>query len=399
LAAGLLAVTISGNADGAVFETARVEKVVDGDTARVTTTTGQFVTVRFSGMDSMETGRCNALPATRFMRKLINREQVRLSGTNPASVARGRLVRYVEVLNDGRWVDVQRVSLRQGHAVPLFFKGETTRWRSYMAAAQRARRDGLGIWDDDRCGAGPSAGAGLRLWINYDGDGDEKNDLNSEWVRILNTGPTSVDLSTWWIRSGNHEWFVFPSGSVVAPGEYTTVYVGTGVRSGSDHYWGNSTLKFPNLINPDPLGGGAYLFDPDGDIRASAMYPCLVWCGEQRSASLDLEVNYDSPGPDTQVDPNGEYVVIKNRTAAPVDISYTVLQSAGSTLEMPGGTIVEPWGDIVVHVGSGTDTDSTLFWGQPKAILANGGGAVFLRTTESTTIVCESWGSGRCPTV
>lgn len=397
IALGLGVATVSGSADGAVFERGRIDKIVDGDTVTVTTTDRRVVKIRLSGVDTMEVGRCHSSAATAFTRQIIGRNPIRLMGSNPSTVSRGRLVRYIEVLVDGRWVDVQRALLRNGHALPLFFPGETTRWRSYMKAAQQARSEGIGIWDDDHCRVGPSAGADLTLWINYDGDGDEGLDVNTEWVRILNSGTEAVDLSRWWVRSGNHDWYVFPSDSIVLPGEYTTIYLGTGTRSGSDHFWGYTRPKFPNLISPAPMGGGAYLFDPDGDIRASAMYPCLTGCTESRSSALRLDVNYDSPGFDAQSDPNGEYVVIGNRSSAPVDISFTTLQYNGATLELPAATVVPPDGQITVFVGSGRPYDGVLFWGQRKAILKNTGGAVFLRTTDSVMITCSAWGNGRCP--
>ena len=42
------------------------------------------------------------------------------------------------------------------------------------------------------------------------------------------------------------------------------------------------TLAHPMFENPPPdgraLGDGAYLFDPQGDLRAWMMYPCYVNC-------------------------------------------------------------------------------------------------------------------------
>ena len=45
---------------------------------------------------------------------------------------------------------------------------------------------------------------------------------------------------------------------------------------------------FENVtIGPPRLGDGGYLFDPDGDLRASMIYPCLVACAHPLGGSTD----------------------------------------------------------------------------------------------------------------
>lgn len=374
---------------------ARVTKVVDGDTAQVRLGSS-LVKVRFIGIDTMELGRCGSDKARRFVNRRIRFQDVRLSSNDPLAMSGERLLRHIDRSVDGKWVDMQLEVLQAGHALPLYFKDETDRWRPYMLAAQQARIEGRNLWNQSRCGAGPALGADLRLWVNYDGDGWDGDDTNSEWIRVFNAGKTEVDVSTWWIRSGSHDWFIFPSGSVIPPGEVATVYVGRGTRSGLDFYWGYSSPKFPNLVAKNPLGGGAYLFDPDGDVRASAMYPCMVNCGDPRIDRVRLDVTYHTPGLDPPNNPAGEYVVLRSVDGSTIDLSFTVLQYAGSTFEFPQGTTVSDGQPVTVRMNKGVDQPNEFFWGKDVSQLRNDGGQMVLRRPDAVVLACDSWGSGRC---
>jgi micrococcal nuclease len=55
--------------------------------------------------------------------------------------------------------------------------------------------------------------------------------------------------------------------------------VGSGSSSGTQFFWGLADAAFENATDDErALGDGAYLFDPQGDIRAWMTYPCRVAC-------------------------------------------------------------------------------------------------------------------------
>jgi hypothetical protein len=71
--------------------------------------------------------------------------------------------------------------------------------------------------------------------------------------------------------------FTFPAGASVAPGDEVTVYAGQGGASGNEFYWGLTQPAFANVTYDDRgIGDGAYLFDPQGDMRAWIFYPCRL---------------------------------------------------------------------------------------------------------------------------
>ena len=66
------------------------------------------------------------------------------------------------------------------------------------------------------------------MWVNYDGDGDETLNPNTEWVRIQNQGSTALSLTGWWLRSAAQDYLRFPAGTAIKPHSILTVYVGKG---------------------------------------------------------------------------------------------------------------------------------------------------------------------------
>jgi endonuclease YncB( thermonuclease family) len=372
-------------------------RTIDGDTELVDvwgdgTSTGKLI--RNSGIQAMEVGQCHSSEATRNMNLLTLRKHVRLTSKYARAVSLGRPIRYVDVLTSAGWVDTQLRQLQAGHALPLVLIPESGRWRTHWIAAEKAALAGKNLWDPDYCRSGPSQATPLKVWVNYDGDGNESN-VNTEYVRVLNQGSTTLSLRRWWLRSGAQDSYFFPSTAVIKPHAYITLHVGKGTRTATKFYWGSSVSRFKDVERAGGYGDGAYLFDPDGDLRAHATYPCLYGCADARAGKLSMSVNYDAPGDDAR-NVNGESVTVTNRSSTMVDLSYTVLASNGNTLELGAGTVLYPGERMVTRVGFGTSSRLLHYWRHSLPMLTNAGGAVTLRTTETTRLVCSDWGTGRC---
>ena len=98
--------------------------------------------------------------------------------------------------------------------------------------------------------------------------GDDRQNLNGEWVRLTNTGDDIVLVSGWTLSDrSNKTLYTFP-GIILAPGEMITVYSGTGTVNKSavfmnkkEPVWGNSgdivVLKDGNGILIDQKSEGA----------------------------------------------------------------------------------------------------------------------------------------------
>jgi endonuclease YncB( thermonuclease family) len=375
-----------------------VRHVVDGDTESVDAWGDGIVTtesVRNAGIQAMETGQCHSAEASAAMARLTLGKVVRMTSRDPASASYGRPLRFVDVDTAGGSVDTQLSLLRAGHALPLVIPPESGRWRTYFAAAQQAAAAGRNLWDADYCGAGPDQGARIRIWASYDADGADLDNVNGEYARILNRGTRPLSLAGWWVRSAALNAYVFPRGTVVQPGATLTLRVGTGRNTATTRYWGQPSAIFRNVDTAEGFGNGVYLFDPDGDLRAHAIYPCLQACSDPLLGKVTMSVNDNAPGSDPS-NPNGEYVVLSPRTGAAVDLSYRVLTVWGSTYELPRGSVVRPGERLVVRIGKGRSTRLNQYWGKSTAVLTNTGAVMVLRSTEDLRIACTAWGTGRC---
>lgn len=376
----------------------RSVRTLDGDTLAVDvwgdgTTVAQ--PIRNSGIQAMELGQCHSAEATKNMNLLTYGKHVKLTAKYASATSLGRPVRYVDVPTSTGSIDTQLRQLNVGHALPLVIPPESGRWNAYWTAAQKAASGGQNLWDRDYCRSGPSQTTPLKVWVNYDGDGDEFKNVNTEYVRVLNQGPTELSLKGWWLRTAAPDSFFFPTTAVIKPHTLITLYVGKGTTTTTKFFWGSTTPRFKNFEEAGGYGSGAYLFDPDGDLRAHAMYPCLYACSDPRASQVAMSVNYDAPG-DDMTNPNGEYVAVTVRGTAPVDLSFTVLAINGNTREFGAGTIIYPGERMVTRVGVGTNSRLMHYWGRSSALLVNAGGAMTLRTTEGSRLVCSAWVTGRC---
>ncbi len=101
------------------------------------------------------------------------------------------------------------------------------------------------------------------------------------------------------------------------------------------------------------------------------------FCGavEQPDASLSVTAHWNA-GRNDNANPNGEYVIVRNTGAGPVDISNWILRDSSLTswFTFPNGSVLAPDDYRVVHVGQGvpgSPTPRDLYVGSPTAILAN----------------------------
>ena len=99
----------------------------------------------------------------------------------------------------------------------------------YSVLLQRAIAAQRGLFDPDACGVGPSAASPLRLWVNWDADGDDTANPSGEWVKIRNLDPVNaVPLGDWYLRDAGLRRFTLPAAAPsIPPGGIVTVDVGT----------------------------------------------------------------------------------------------------------------------------------------------------------------------------
>jgi endonuclease YncB( thermonuclease family) len=380
------------------FWTGRVTEVNDGDTVDVDLDgdgTKRSYTVRFAGVQAMELrvhsrkpsrwrGPCQAVQAANAVNALIRRShrRVRLSAQRPSTRYDHRLGRTIAVRSGGRWVDLGETLLARGLVLWMPDDAETAWNDTYNHRAQEAAQRHVGLWNPAACRTGPSQDLPLRLWVRWDPPGVDSLDFNGEWVKIHNPNDRPVPLAHWWVRDSMLRRFTFPAGTVVGPGRTVTLFVGPGASGGETFHWGLHVTIFENT------GDGAYLFDPDGDLRASMVYPCVVSCTDPAQGAFTVTAQ-----------PRGaENVRVRNLSDRPIDLYGYALAKKSYSYAFGPGSIVQPGETMVVDVGGDPAADTRLrrHWGLSSTILRDRGDAIALETFSEIVLACDAWGSASC---
>jgi endonuclease YncB( thermonuclease family) len=310
---------------------ARTTFVADGDTIRVRISGKRGIaTIRFTGINAMELhrysstaskrrGDCHGVAATNLIDRLIKRAhgRVRLAAQDPASHSSGRLRRSVWVRSGGKWRDLSRLELQAGLARWLPNPVEYAHNGDYARLAQRAAAAARGLYDPSSCGAGPDQDLPVTVDVNWDADGNDEANLNGEWVQLTNRGARPLSLHGWWLRdswlrrSSGRPGYAFPSGALIPAGGSIRVYSGCGNNSAAAFYWCQHGSVFENATrDARHMGDGAYLFDPQGDLRSSQIFPCLVACVDPLQGKVRISSHPSTP----------ESISITNVSGAPVDL-------------------------------------------------------------------------------
>ncbi|MFA5269623.1 MAG: lamin tail domain-containing protein [Methanoregula sp.] len=111
--------------------------------------------------------------------------------------------------------------------------------------------------------AAPQIGNASWVYISatrFDAPGDDRQNLNNEWVRLTNRGEGLVLLAGWTLsdRTGSHP-YVFPA-YILMPGSSVTVYSGKGTMNGTALFMGLDAPLWSNT------GDEATLKDGSGNI-------------------------------------------------------------------------------------------------------------------------------------
>jgi endonuclease YncB( thermonuclease family) len=421
---------------------AKVHLGDDGDTVKAAIKKGKRyakpVLVRFTGIQAMELfnysrksrrGACMGVPATVALEKMVKNSHVRLVAQKASSKSigdtRARLRRSFQVKKGGKWIDPAAELLKRGLVLP-FPNGQEWAWNGYYRKlAQEAAAKGIGIWNPTSCRKpGPSQANPLSIKVKWDGEGVDR--ASGEWMRITNGGVTPVSLKGWSIRDAHlrgdkHKpGYKFPPAAVIPAGGSIKVVVGKGSNTADTFYWGfpEKETVFENASNDKKKAGdGAYLFDPDGELRAFTMYPCVVKCSEPLAGQVSVTARYQGL--------EHEWVTIRNSSAAPISLYQYELENSPWFYEFGPRDVIQPGKSIVVwinkpHPVPAVNGSRSLLpptpglvpfqsvqvggfrsWNHSDALLNDGADAVDLRNPLGMPVAgaCDAWGNARCPRI
>jgi len=382
----------------------KVRYVDDGDTLDADVPgdgLGGLLRVRITGIQAMEqtayraaqrAGDCHAVDATNRLEQLVKRskKKIRVASLYPESRSRGRRLRSIAVRYGGRWHDVGRIMISEGHA--LWWPGESedaTNVR-YSLLAQHAAAAHKGLYSPNYCGVGPNEGHAIKLYANWDADGNDADDVNGEWVKIKNLDTiTPLPLTGWYLRDSGLRRYTFPPGAYIAPNSSITVFAGQGEPFNGEYFWNLTAPVFENVTGDDRgMGDGAYLFDPQGDVRASMIYPCRVNCADANQGQVSIDIQPRK----------NEVVTLRNNATWAIDLEDYQLKTNPYGYSFPAGSILQP-GETMRVWTEGDPVDDTQFdkhWGMTHQILDNGGDSARLVSYTDVRLACSAYGSKSC---
>lgn len=275
-------------ADRSTKDTVRKIGVIDGDTfTGVLPGSKRRIIVRNAGIQSMEDRECGAKDAKKLLARTLGKKRVVIvSKHNSARTNKKGIFRLQRNAFTSAGRDVQLAMLNSGLVLPYGIGRETLRQELYAERAQQVAASRKGLFSGTYCRPGPVQEAQLDLQVNYDASGRDWDNLSGKFVRVRNLSPVDVPIGRWRLRGGAHQSFYFPRGTVLPGLGEVVIRLGSGAQTANTFFWQGHRMRFFVPGQSRYQGGGAYLFDPDGDIRAWSMYPCRVNCSHPAQGAL-----------------------------------------------------------------------------------------------------------------
>ncbi|MGX6602404.1 lamin tail domain-containing protein [Micromonosporaceae bacterium Da 78-11] len=133
--------------------------------------------------------------------------------------------------------------------------------------------------------AGPSAPAAAAtsplkfLGTQYDSPGTDTRtatSLNGEWIALVNTGPTAIDLRRYRVYDPQGHLYTFTAGKIAGQGGRIYLHTGSGRADATNFFWGSSAHVWNNT------GDTATLTAPGGlpiDTCTWVNVPGRTWVG------------------------------------------------------------------------------------------------------------------------
>ena len=376
---------MAGPWDGVTgWETAKVQRIVDGDTLIVTDeVTGAPSRIRLLGVNAPEIdtaehgGRCGGWQAKDALKALLPvGTRVRLASVGRSSLGKNarpqRVVLGWNPQTQDFDFDVAWAMAERGWGLWFTVAREaamSSLYRQVIAGAQQ-REDGM--WNPALCGTLEQPDARVDLRITRGMAGAAPND---EWVTVRNTGSVAVDLSGWQLRdSGSQGWFTFPAGTSLAPGDYRVVRTGPGAAGSPDPH--DLYVGFPRQLyqdvgtGPNLVGDGAYLLDRYGNFRFWREYPCLTYCApEHQIAIQDLSLGRKKGAKRAAT----QWVRLVNQGPATACLDGYRLSTGALDYRVGSNTCLAPGATWTLHGGQGAADASNAYWGRSQPALWNSG--------------------------
>lgn len=198
-----------------------VTKIIDGDTLIVSNS----YSVRMIGINAPEKGMYFYEEAKQNLEILILNREVRLESDISDKDKYGRLLRYV--FDGDYFINYEMVKF--GFANAYDYEPDTRYSDLLKEAEEYAKKNEKGIWKKVDI-------KDIEIKINYNPQGSDEDFLNSEWVKIINKGKSSINLKGWSIKDMATNIYIFDN-AVLYPESSIFIFTGSGIDEPGKLYW------------------------------------------------------------------------------------------------------------------------------------------------------------------
>jgi len=202
--------------ESAAPESSTVASVYDGDT--FTLATGDKVRLRWINTPELRPPEAYGIEGREATSAFVLNKTVHLLYGGALRDSYGRLLAGAEV--DGKNLSIHLLELGLGHL--FIIPPDTTDLAPFIAAQEKARAANRGIWSDVHF-KGP-----LHITsFHANADGDDRSNVNGEYLRICNVSPAPLDLAGFRIIDISGNAWEFPQ-VIVPVGHTFKVHSGIG---------------------------------------------------------------------------------------------------------------------------------------------------------------------------
>jgi len=239
----------------------QVVSVYDGDT--FTLSDGDKVRVMWVNTPELKPMEAYGIEARQVAESFVSGGIVQLTYGGAQRDGYGRLLGQVAV--DGKWLAEELIEKGYAHLFLIPPVGADTPVELLLAAQERARASGRGIWSTDRY-----QGTVHITSFHANADGDDRENINGEYLRVCNVTAEALNLDGYRISdaSGN-SWLLPP---VVLPAGHT-VKIHSG--AGDDNYDSKEQLSI-HLGSETPIWNNDYdratLYDRYGRVMDAKLH-------------------------------------------------------------------------------------------------------------------------------
>jgi micrococcal nuclease len=207
-----------------------VKEVIDGDTLIL----NNNERVRLLGINTPEHNQYYFEEAREVLEVLVLGKKIKLEKDITDKDVYGRLLRYI--FTDNLFVNEEMV--KRGFANTFTFSPDVKYTDKFLEAEKLVRDRDIGLW-------AKSNYSGIEININSDAAGDDKNNLNGEYVIFKNINSSDLNPEGWTVKDMSTNIYLFKN-IILKAGSKVFLFSGTGNDGDWKLYWNSSKPVWNN---------------------------------------------------------------------------------------------------------------------------------------------------------